>query len=88
MVVQIDFGMTTQSMKVWYRNSLFQLRRTNAWSLQTLQLIFLQWEMLAKAEYECFAKYAKAFNRLPKYNDKKNSPKHSKTRRVGRVSVA
>ena len=43
---------------------------------------------VAKAEYECFAKYAKAFKRLPKYNDKKNSPKHSKTSRVGRVSSA
>jgi hypothetical protein len=33
---------------------------------------------VAKAEYECFAKYAKAFHHLPKYNDKKKSPKHSK----------
>jgi hypothetical protein len=31
---------------------------------------------VAKAEYECFAKYKKLFGRLPKYNDKKISPKH------------
>ena len=36
---------------------------------------------VAKAEYECFASYARAFKCLPKYNDKKGSPKYSKTRR-------
>lgn len=35
---------------------------------------------VAKAEYECFAEYASVFGHLPKYNDKKNSPKYSKTR--------
>jgi hypothetical protein len=35
---------------------------------------------VAKGEYECFAEYARAFGSLPKYNDKKNSPKYSKTR--------
>lgn len=31
---------------------------------------------VAKAEYECWAEYANNFdNHLPKYNDKKNSPK-------------
>ena len=35
---------------------------------------------VAKAEYECFARFARAFGRLPKYNDKKGSPKYSKTR--------
>ena len=39
---------------------------------------------VAKAEYECFAKYAKAFHSLPRYNDKKKSPKHSKTSLVAR----
>jgi hypothetical protein len=33
---------------------------------------------VAKAEYECFAQFAGAFGCLPKYNDKKNSPKYSK----------
>lgn len=37
---------------------------------------------VAKAEYDCFAKYVEVYERLPKYNDKKNSPKHSK-RRMG-----
>jgi hypothetical protein len=32
---------------------------------------------VAKAEYECFAEYVKAFGKLPKYNDKKNYPKYS-----------
>lgn len=31
---------------------------------------------VAKAEYECFAKYAALWGNLPKYNDKKISPKH------------
>ena len=36
---------------------------------------------VAKGEWECFAKYAEAYKRgLPKYNDKKNSPKYGKTR--------
>jgi hypothetical protein len=47
---------------------------------------------VAKAEYECFAKYVKVFKHgKPKYNDTKNSPKYSKTSRssrVGRVSKA
>lgn len=30
---------------------------------------------VAKAEYECFAKYVELYGKLPKYNDKKNSPK-------------
>ena len=30
---------------------------------------------VAKAEYECFAQFAELFGRLPKYNDKRNSPK-------------
>ena len=30
---------------------------------------------VAKAEYECFAQFSELFGRLPKYNDKKNSPK-------------
>ena len=33
---------------------------------------------VAKAEYECFAQYSKLFGHLPKYNDKKNSPKFDK----------
>ncbi|MEO8332812.1 MAG: hypothetical protein ABI479_10300 [Gallionella sp.] len=35
---------------------------------------------VARAEYECFAQFSKLFDTLPKYNDKKNSPKYSKTR--------
>ena len=31
---------------------------------------------VAKAEYECWAEYVAKFNQLPKYNDKKNSPKY------------
>ncbi len=30
---------------------------------------------VAQAEYECWAKYKEIFGRLPKYNDKKASPK-------------
>ncbi len=30
---------------------------------------------VAKYEYVCIAEYVKRFNRLPKYNDTKNSPK-------------
>jgi hypothetical protein len=30
---------------------------------------------VAKAEYECWARYVTLFKRLPKYNDKKNAPK-------------
>ena len=37
---------------------------------------------VAKAEYECLAQYAKAFKCRPKYNDKKVSPKYSKTKGV------
>lgn len=37
---------------------------------------------VAKAEYECFAQYAKVFKCLPKYNDRKGSPKPSKTKGV------
>ena len=33
---------------------------------------------VAKAEYECLAKFVDMFGRLPKYNDKKNSPKLKK----------
>ena len=33
---------------------------------------------VAKAEYECFARFSKLFGQLPKYNDKKNSPKFKK----------
>jgi hypothetical protein len=33
---------------------------------------------VAKAEYECFARYAKNFGKLPKYNDKAMSPKQKK----------
>lgn len=35
---------------------------------------------VAKAEYECFAKFSEIFNELPAYNDKKKSPKFNKTR--------
>jgi hypothetical protein len=34
---------------------------------------------VAKAEYECWATFVEAHKRLPKYNDKKNAPKFSKT---------
>ena len=34
---------------------------------------------VAMAEYECFARYAELFGHLPKYNDKKKSPKFSRT---------
>lgn len=37
---------------------------------------------VAKAEYECFAKFVELFRRLPKYNDKKNSPKLDKIART------
>lgn len=30
---------------------------------------------VAKQEYDCFAAFAKRFNRLPEFNDKKRSPK-------------
>lgn len=33
---------------------------------------------VAMAEYECFAHYAELFGHLPKYNDKKKSPKFSR----------
>lgn len=33
---------------------------------------------VAKAEYECFAKFVELFGHLPKYNDKRNSPKFDK----------
>jgi hypothetical protein len=33
---------------------------------------------VARAEYLAFAKYAERFGVLPKYNDKKNSPKRKK----------
>ena len=33
---------------------------------------------VAKAEYECWARFVAMFKRLPKYNDKKNSPKFGK----------
>ena len=33
---------------------------------------------VAKAEYECFATFVEMFGRLPKYNDKKSSPKWKK----------
>ena len=32
---------------------------------------------VAMAEYQAFAKYSALFKRLPKYNDKQQSPKHS-----------
>ena len=35
---------------------------------------------VTKAEFECFAHFASLFGRLPKYNDKKNSPKLAKVR--------
>ena len=31
---------------------------------------------VARLEYYCFAQYAKRFKKLPKFNDKKMSPKH------------
>jgi hypothetical protein len=31
---------------------------------------------VARLEYFCFAQYAKRFKKLPKFNDKKESPKH------------
>jgi hypothetical protein len=34
---------------------------------------------VAKAEYECWSQFATIFKHLPKYNDKKNAPKFSKT---------
>lgn len=40
---------------------------------------------VAKLEYDCFAKFSECFNRLPKFNDKKNSPKYS--REKGRKNV-
>jgi len=40
---------------------------------------------VAKFEYECFAKFVKHFDRLPTYNDKKNTKKHSLT--VGRTTT-
>lgn len=33
---------------------------------------------VAKAEYECFSRCLEIFKKLPKYNDKKSSPKHKK----------
>jgi len=32
---------------------------------------------VAKFEYDCFAIYSDKFNKLPEFNDKKNSPKYS-----------
>ena len=34
---------------------------------------------VAKFEYDCFAVYVEKFGSLPKFNDKKNSPKYSLT---------
>jgi hypothetical protein len=34
---------------------------------------------VAKAEYECWAQFVTIFQRLPKYNDKKNAPKFGKS---------
>ena len=34
---------------------------------------------VAKFEYDCFARYVELYGQLPKFNDKKNSPKHSLT---------
>jgi hypothetical protein len=34
---------------------------------------------VSKAEYDCFAHFVERFGRLPKYNDKKNSPKFKKS---------
>ncbi len=34
---------------------------------------------VAKFEYDCFAEYVQKFKLLPKFNDKKNSPKYSLT---------
>jgi len=34
---------------------------------------------VAKFEYDCFALYTEQFESLPKFNDKKNSPKYSLT---------
>ena len=34
---------------------------------------------VAKYEYVCFSEYSKIYYKLPLYNDKKKSPKHSKT---------
>ncbi len=35
-----------------------------------------------KFEYECFAHFQDIFGRLPEFNDKKHSPKHSKKRKT------
>ena len=34
---------------------------------------------VAKFEYDCFTLYTEKFESLPKFNDKKNSPKYSLT---------
>ena len=36
---------------------------------------------VCKFEFDCFAKYVEEFGSLPKFNDKKNSPKYSLTHR-------
>jgi hypothetical protein len=40
---------------------------------------------VAKFEYDCFARFVELFGVLPEFNDKKLSPKYSRT--VGRVNV-
>lgn len=37
---------------------------------------------VAKAEYECFAEYVTIWGSLPKYNNKQEAPKFSKTQRA------
>ncbi len=34
---------------------------------------------ITRAEYECFAHYVELYGQLPKYNDKKNAPKRSRS---------
>ena len=34
---------------------------------------------VARAEFECWAKFVRVHKRLPKYNDKKNAPKFGKS---------
>lgn len=35
---------------------------------------------VTKLEYDCFAKHVELFGKLPKFNDKKSSPKYSLTK--------
>ena len=41
---------------------------------------------VSKFEYDCFAKYVELYKKLPKFNDKKNSPKYSLTYGRNKIS--